>query len=510
MHHKIKIIYTSDTHGRLSAYDFLNQSNGPFGLSRLSSYLKQEQCPYLLLDNGDFLQGSPLLDYTRKNQKENPVAKVFNELGVVVVTVGNHDFNFGLPYLLDFQKQYQGNVLCANIIEKGHHLFKPFDIIEIDGVRIAVIGVTTEYIPFWEKPEHIEGLTFEDVTKTVSDVISLNQLKMRSDVIVVLYHGGFAKDLKTHVSYGAPTIENKGYELFQNQDIDILLTGHQHIPMVFKKEDRVALQTAHNARNFGVITIEQDEKGKIGIHADLVEMSAFPVDIDIEKSIESEIDQTNRYLSKPIGIAKTNMRIHDPLSCRIRKHPLFQMINQIQMSYTDADLSIASLPNETHGFNHEITLNDIAINFPFENDLVVLEMNGSTLKKALEKNAEYFSLEENKIVINPNYLYPKVEHYNYDVYEGIDYIIDVSQPLGKRIVSLKFQNKDVSPEQWFTVAVNSYRAVGSGGFDMFKDARKVISYPVSYFDLISSYVEKEHKLDFEVIDNYKVIQSESK
>ena len=101
----------------------------------------------------------------------------------------------------------------------------------------------------------------------------------------------------------------------------------------------------------------------------------------------------------------------------------------------------------------------------------------------------------------------KVEHYNYDVYEGIDYIIDVSKPLGQRIVSLKYENKDVLKEQVFTIAVNSYRAVGSGGFDMFKEAKRIISYPISYFDLISSYIEHVHVIDFGIIDNFKVVHN---
>ena len=229
MKKQINIIYTSDSHGRLSAYDFLNKNYGPFGLSRLSSYLKELKVPYLLLDNGDFLQGSPLLDYSRKQKLSNPVAKVFNQMNYEFVTVGNHDFNYGLDYLNSFKSEYQGEILCANIYKDGNPFFKTHVIHEIDGIKVAIIGVTTEFIPFWEKPEHLEGLVFLDVVETTQKIISDHQLKVNSDLIVVLYHGGFNQDLNTHQSYGLPTIENKGYYncfkfFFPRVSIPLLLT----------------------------------------------------------------------------------------------------------------------------------------------------------------------------------------------------------------------------------------------------------------------------------------------
>jgi len=506
MHKKLKIIYTSDTHGKLSAYDFLNHNYGSFGLSRLPKYLKSLDTPYLLLDNGDFLQGSPLLDYSRKQNLLNPVAKVFNALKYDYVTVGNHDFNYGLSYLASFQSQYHGKILCANIYKDQKPYYQTHVIHEIDGIRIAIIGVTTEFIPFWEKPENIDGLVFIDAVNAVRKVIKNNLLKQNSDLIVVLYHGGFNKDLESDQPYGPSTVENKGYELFQIEEVDLLLTGHQHIPKVYSKQNRVALQTSHNAKDFGLIDVEFDVSNKKTINAQIMSLSPYPIDDNIESLIKDDIKQTNHYLSQTIGTIKNNMRIASPLECRIKKHPLFQLINQIQLEYTDADISIASLPNETHGFPHDITLNDVAVNFPFENDLVVLEITGALLKEALEKNASYFAIDQDQIIINPRFLYPKVEHYNYDVYDGIFYTIDVSKPIGQRIVSLTYKDEIIRPDSTFKIALNSYRAIGSGGFEMFQKAKRIISYPVSYFDLIKNYIEQHPVLELKVIENYQVIK----
>jgi 2',3'-cyclic-nucleotide 2'-phosphodiesterase/3'-nucleotidase len=505
----IKIIYTSDTHGRLTAYDFLNKNYGDFGISRLSSYLKNLNANYLLLDNGDYLQGSPLLDYTRKTNAFNPVAKIFNALKYDYINVGNHDFNYGLSHLKTFESSCNSPILCANILNSNKHFFKPYTIHELNGVKIAIIGLTTEYIPFWEKPEHISNLTFMDAVKTTKQIIKDNHLKQLSDLIVVLYHGGFDRDLKTGKLYDKATIENRGYDLFQIEDVDILLTGHQHIPQVYSKNKRVALQTSSNAKDFGVIDISIKSDGK-NLIVDKIEgkiesLETYPIDQNIETLLKQELNETNKFLSKTIGSSKYDMSIKSPLSCRIKKHLIFQMINQIQLEYTQADISIASLPNETHGFKKNITLNDIAVNFPFENDLVVLEITGEILKNALEKNAEYFSIQDNKIGINPKYLFPKVEHYNYDVYDGINYTIKVGNPLGKRIKSLTINGIPIEENKTYKIALNSYRAIGSGGFDMFKNAKKIMSYPVSYFELIQNFILKHPLLEIEINNNYNVI-----
>ena len=505
MQKKISIIYTSDTHGRLSAYDFMNGKFGAFGLSRLSSYLKNLNTPYLLLDNGDFLQGSPLLDYSRKNSLYNPAAKIFNSMNYEYVTLGNHDFNYGLPYLSSFQSQYHGDILCANIHKNGKPFYKTHAIRVINEIRVAIIGVTTEFIPFWEKPENLDGFKFLDAVETTKKVIADYHLKQNSDLIIVLYHGGFNQNLETNQVYGSKTVENKGYELFQIQDIDILLTGHQHIPQGFQKNGRVALQTSHNAKDFGLIDILFDDQMNKKIHAHIIPLSSCSIDSSIEALLENDIQKTNKYLSQKIGTIINEMCIYSPLDCRVKKHALFQFINQVQLEYTKADISVASLPNETNGFPHDLTLSDIAVNFPFENDLVVLEVTGEILKEALEKNASYFSKVNQQIVVNPKFLFPKVEHYNYDVYDGISYIMDINQEIGQRIVSLTYQNEDIKPNSLFKLAINSYRAIGSGGFEMFKKARKIISYPVSYFDLIKEYIEKHPVLEIETIENFKVI-----
>lgn len=509
MLHSIKLIYTSDTHGRITTHDFMTKKQGPFGLSRLSSYLKQLNEPYLLMDNGDFLQGSPLLDITRKQTSNQPVADVFNALHVQYVTPGNHDFNFGLSPLLSFQNAFQGKVICANIYKDGKPFFTPYVIHEIGGIRIALIGLTTEYIPVWERKENIEGLEFKDAVEVTTLLIREHHLKEVSDLIVVMYHGGYEQNITTHEHYGKITAENKGYQLFDIPEIDILLTGHQHVPQIHSREGRWTLQTSHNAVDAGVITVtinEEDSSRRVeSIHAELIKLSHYGVDTQVESILNDSIQLTEKQLIQSVGRIKTEMKITSPLSARIQKHPLFQLINHVQMLHTGATLSCASLPNETHGLPKEVTLLDLYTSFPFENDLVVLEVTGKKILEALEQNASYFSVQEGQVVVNPKFLHPKVEHYNYDVYDGIEYVIDLRSPQGDRIRDVNIQGNPISLKKTYTLALNSYRATGSGGFDMFKDCKVRSLHPVSYVGMIQEYLERHPDLVVEVVDNFKVI-----
>lgn len=512
---QFKIIYTSDTHGRLSAYDFISKSCGSFGLSRFSSYLKDCEVPYLLLDNGDMLQGSPLLDYARKNDLPCPVSAVFNTLGYTYLTPGNHDFNFGLEHLLKFRSNFLGTVLCANIYKDGKPLFTPFVIHEICGVKVAVIGLTTEYIPFWERKEHVEGLSFLDGIATVEEILAVHRLRDVADLVVVLYHGGFEKDLETGASFGNSTVENKGYGLFQIPGVDIVLTGHQHISQIHTSTDgRVAMQTGFNALDAGVVDVvmerdtEDEREGNRfvpqRIEAKLIKLADYPVDPEVESLLEPLILETDTYLSESIGTLTTDMTITSPLMARERKHPLFQLINEIQLSLTGADISCASLPNETHGFPHEVRRNDVAMNFPFENDLVVLEVSGRQLRQALEQNASYFCEIDGRVGVSPQFLHPKVEHYNYDVYDGISYEMLLSRPVGNRIASVVVGNAPLEDDRLYSLALNSYRATGAGGFTIFQEAKIVQKHPVSYYELVCEFIAAHPNLRIDVQQNFTV------
>ena len=484
---KISIIYTSDVHGQLTPHHTPSGEDKMMGLLRLPAYLKTLKHPYLLLDNGDILQGHVLLDVARLQKDPFPVAPVMNAIGYQAMTLGNHDFNFGQPFLNTFVSALDFPVLCANIVDDQDKLvFKPYLIHTLGAIKIGIVGLTTQYIPNWEKPEHIQGYHFKDPVTVAQHLIPT--LKETTDLIVVLYHGGFEEDLTTHQPIGRPTVENQGFALSKIEGIDILLTGHQHLPTVHNATP-VILQTPANATHIGVVDVEIYPSGEKQIKGSLVPLDT-PVDETLYKKIKPLEDTMIEWLDRPVATASVDYLITDPLTARMTPHPLFNWVNDHQLKWTGADLSATALPNEAPGFKTSISIRDIAANFVYPNTLVVLEVTGQAILDALEQTAGYFDTKDGHVIINKAFLYPKEEHYNYDVYFPLEIQINLSKP-NKNKVSALFKGQPLNPNQHYTLALSSYRASGGGDYDMFKSARIIKEYDISLFNWVVEILREE-------------------
>jgi 2',3'-cyclic-nucleotide 2'-phosphodiesterase/3'-nucleotidase len=101
----------------------------------------------------------------------------------------------------------------------------------------------------------------------------------------------------------------------------------------------------------------------------------------------------------------------------------------------------------------------------------------------MEQTASYFKVQDNQLNINEAFLYPKVEHYNYDLYDGLDYTIDVSKPQGQRITACVIQGHPLNPEAYYTVVLNNYRANGGGDYLMFQSAELIKNIDTTLFQL---------------------------
>jgi 2',3'-cyclic-nucleotide 2'-phosphodiesterase/3'-nucleotidase len=136
----------------------------------------------------------------------------------------------------------------------------------------------------------------------------------------------------------------------------------------------------------------------------------------------------------------------------------------------------------------------------------VKKINGKTLKAYLEKCAEYFEIENDEIVVNNKYIYPKLQHFNYDMVDGIDYTIKVSNDIGNRIVELKYKGKDIKEEDSFSIVLNNYRSSGGGDFSMIKDSKVIKEIQTSMVEILAKYILKNKVIDFEPVNNINVIK----
>lgn len=532
---RVAILTTSDIHGFIQPYSYTEGGPSDLGFARTASLIEKERSIWgdhmLYVDNGDNLQGSPLAYYQAKvdSSGENVMISSLNAAGCSAAVVGNHEFNFGLSYLRQAMRQSAFPWLSANILSaaSGEAAFgTPYLIHDTpDGIRIAVLGLTTAHIPVWELPEHIEGLRFVNPVECAKRWVPYLRNKERADVIVVAYHGGFERDLQTGVPTETLTGENQGFALCQEvEGIDVLLTGHQHRQIDNAMLNGVCvIQPGTQGQFLGrvILELELDEKAQtssripgakhgwrvVSKQAELLPAEeAEPLDRILELTAPVEAG-LQRWLDEPIGETNGNMRITDVRQARLEEHPFIEWINRVQMEVSGARISCTALFDESSsGFGKRISMRDILANYKFPNTLRVLRVTGRDIREALEKSAEYFMLgEDGQIGVSPAFLLPKPQPYNYDMWEGVEYVLDVSRPPGERVVQLEVNGSPLLPDAEYDVVMNNYRAGGGGGFDMFRGKPVVRELQIDMAELLADYIRVKRIVTASVNHNWKVI-----
>lgn len=495
---KITLLSTSDVHGFIMPTDFTSRdSQTNFGLARATTViadLKEHAASddfIITIENGDFIQGSPLTNYIAKYQQSAVTLyqQVAKQTGYDVRVLGNHEFNYGVDYIKQAIPA-NSNVLNANILADDGEPFigQPYKILEHKGVKVAVLGLTTDYIPHWEKPENIADLHFESVLATAKKYVPI--LRQEADIVVVAYHGGFEADLKTGVADGLQTGENVGYQLLQEvPGIDALVTGHQHRLIAEIVQGTPVTQPGYRGDHVGAITLELDaDKHVIKQAAQLISTAKFKPDAGIAALSAPISTQLETWLDEPLGHIKGDMRVKQPLCDRAHGNAYLDFINKVQMQAVNTDIAGTALFNdEVPGFNNEVTMRNVVTSYIYPNTVVAQTITGADLKSALERNASYFTVVEGELQVSPAFMIPKVEHYNYDYWSGIEYAFNLHQPVGKRLTKLRYHGHDVTDDEQLTVAVNQYRAGGGGDYPMFSTAKIVQENPADITDLIADY-----------------------
>lgn len=462
------LYYTSDIHGYIFPTDYIHQGRQPMGLLACAGEYEKDG-DTLVIDGGDMLQGSPFAYYCQKNADAASLAEAVNAGGYDIVTIGNHDFNYGPKYLDAYLQELQAACVCENIQDKRNGR-RPFGWVKrrlSNGLCIGIAGIVTDFVNVWEKEENL-GL-FEVGEPFNAAKRALLEMQEDVDITICIYHGGFEADLDTGRIL-ENTGENVGYRICRELDYDILLTGHQHMEVSGRKVwGTFVIQPPCFGRAYCKLILTYDGKLEVISHICTPEGKQ----VLQRKELDRREEQVQAWLDEPIGQLKQDMFPKDRLYMALHGSPIADLINKVQMEVTGADISCTSLANEICGFHRQVTVRDILTTYPFPNTLVVLEVTGEILKAALERCAEYFAVEEGKLKISSKFLVPKVEHYNYDFFYGLCFDRNLSAPEGERVTNLMFQGKTLHMEECLTLCMNSYRAAGAGGYGMYLKCRKV-------------------------------------
>ncbi len=246
----ITILSTSDLHGHLYNWDFFGNSEEDQGLAVVSTLVEQERAAdpnLLLLDTGDTIQGTPLIYYynTQMPGESNPMAVVMSAMAFDAMTIGNHEYNYGQSVLDKFIGEAEFPVLSANIrTSDGGAKYTPYVIKDVEGVKVGILGLTTQGIPVWEKPENIAGLRFDSAVEVAKEYIP-EMKEEGATVIIALAHSGCHVEPADTREEGAwetdhTTWVDKGYADVPDQnfiiklaeavpEIDVIMAGHAHV-----------------------------------------------------------------------------------------------------------------------------------------------------------------------------------------------------------------------------------------------------------------------------------------
>jgi len=476
----MKLFFTSDIHGYFYPSDYITTNDKKIGIFRNLMQINKGQDD-LLIDGGDMLYGSALVNYLQRNKQGNKVAEIMNDLGYDIVTVGNHDFNFSYTYLKSYLDNLKAQITCVNLLEDQKTIY-PSIIKTVGQQKIAFIGLVTDYVNVWEPKSNLENAQIVDSFTTLQREIA--NLKSQVDVIVGIYHGGLEVDLDTFEVLQKHK-ENRAYAMASQLDLDILLTGHQHLAINQIINDTLVIQV----RNNGLDLVEIDLGKKLQqrtVKFYHPTMLKNPLEVKYA-AINAKV---NTWLDMEIGCLKQPLKAKSRVKMAQCGSELAAFFNQVQLYYTKADISVVALSNNPVGFEQKVTRRDVLANYPFPNTLKVLKITGSKLRKCVEKSGEYLEYVNGELKVSAAFTRPKLAHYNFDFYANIDYEFDFHQEVGQRLVKFKYQGHDIQDQDVFTIALNNYRAAGGGEYVWYQDCPLISEINQEIADLIISYFEK--------------------
>ena len=464
----ITILATSDMHSDIWGYDYAsNKETTNSGMARLYTYIQQvrEENPNtLLIDAGDDIQGTIMSDdlFNKKPEREHPVIAAMNYMGYDAMTVGNHEFNWGIDTMKTILGQADFPILAANVrnADGSSVIGEDWVILDAGGVKIAVIGVTSPSVPRWDggKPG-IDGCTYEDVSVAVKRAIE--EIGDQADIIMVSAHVGLEAEF-----YIAEDDRRDAAEkiLEVNPEVDVLQVAHTHQTV----NTTVGDVPVAGVRSTGVeiarfdLTLDAD-KNIIDSTVEIVSMA------DVEPSQEiRDIPQVKDGHAEAVAYINDNVlgsttarfqsdnEITGIAQGWIEDTAVMDLINTVQLEKSGADVSAAALfKYESDLPEGEIKYNNIFDIYKYDNTLYRIKITGAELKTYMEWSAGYYNTwKPGDINISFD---PDFRDYKYDMFAGVNYEIDISQPVGQRIKNLTFKGEPLADDQELTLAVNDYR-----------------------------------------------------
>jgi 2',3'-cyclic-nucleotide 2'-phosphodiesterase/3'-nucleotidase len=486
----LRIMQTTDLHVHVFPYDYYaDRPRDTVGLARTASIVRDiraEATNSLLVDNGDFLQGNPMGDFIAyergmKDGDLHPVIAAMNTVGFDASTLGNHEFNCGLDFLMKSLAGADFPVVSSNVaLEMGSDptrdktLLKPYVIVEkaiVDGsgqshsIKVGIIGFVPPQIMTWDR-RHLEGkVQARDIIRTAAAYVP-EMKEAGADIIVALSHSGIG------AADAIDGMENASVPLARIPGIDAIATGHHH--RVFPSKDYDAVPGVDVSK--GTIEgVPAAMGGFWGSHLGLIDLmlersgnewrvvghssEARPIsrrnpdrsitalvdsDASVLEAVQADHDATLAYVRRAVG--KTDAPLHSYFAL-VADDPSVQIVSIAQSwyikemmkgtEYEGLPILSAAAPFKAGGrggpdYYTDVAKGDVAIKnvsdlYLYPNTTRAVLVTGQEVKDWLERSAGIFNQvapgKRDQVLLNPDF-----PSYNFDVIDGVTYEIDLSQP----------------------------------------------------------------------------------
>ena len=534
---KLKIVETSDIHGNYYPYDFILRHEAAGSLARVYEFVQKERETYkdnlLLLDNGDILQGQPCAYYYNYIDTISPhlAAEVLNYMKYNAGNMGNHDVETGRAVFDRWAGDCNFHILGAKIIDTvtGKTHFKPYEVLERDGVKILDPGMITPAIPVWLSENLWKGLRFDDMEETTRKWMKIIREKENPDLVIGIFHAG-----QDALLMGGKYRENASLEVARNvPGFDIVLMGHDHTR---------ELKKIKNVEGDSVLIMDPASKGGVVANADvtlklrkgkvvekhisgvLTEMKNYTANKDFMARFAPQFSDVRDFVSKKIG------SFTETISTRPAYFGFIDLIHMLQLEITNAEISLAApLSYDTEISKGDVFVSDMFNLYKYENMLYTMKLSGKEIKDALEMSYDLWtnqmkSPDDHLLLLREKRREGATDRasfknfsFNFDSAAGIIYTVDVTKPKGEKVtITSMADGTPFSLDKMYKVALNSYRGNGGGELltkgsgisqDELKD-RILFSTDKDLRYYLMQYIEKKGVIEPHALGQWKFIPEE--
>lgn len=473
----ILVAATTDVHGRVRGWNYDDdRPDSTRGLSRAATIIDSLRRAHpghvVLVDAGDMLQGNALTLVAARDRsvRPHPVMAAMNAMDYDAAVVGNHDFDYGVAFLRRIERQAGFPLLGANVRKPDGNAALPASrMVTKGGVSIGIVGATTPGAMIWDR-DQLEGrLVVTDIVPAIRRETAGLRARGASVVVVVL-HSGLGEPSGYDTSAAAS--ENVAARVAREVDgIDLLVYGHSHAESAGRTIGSTLLvQPRPLAGSVAVATLSLERSGKhwrVGESRGQVVPTTGWAESPSVLAVSARAHEAARtYVATPVARTLTSWSAE---SSRVRDTPLIDFVLDVMRRQAHADL--AATPSYDVGLRLDsgaVSMAQLTRLYPYENTLRAVRISGAQLRAYLEHSARYYAAATTSGRVGA--VDPKVPGYNFDILAGVDYTLDLARPIGSRVIRLEFRGHPVAPTDSFTIALNSYRQAGGGGYSMLHGA----------------------------------------